>query len=226
MVNGYKADSVHGGGVKQTSSRGGPGDTEIRDKNQRTEEDNAKRVDGHSPGGTLTSDSGLVEMFYNPILLLYTHLPAPADSRTYTVSLHFITLVFILFQLRFRLARVDGACYVMVAAVKDFFLVVGQDKITVCFLCFSYFSAFLYNCVYILYNVCTKNVNNFKVFTFISTSWSTAWFILFSHLPASAPFSLLFFPSTSYSFSNTHICYVRWTLQYSGPFPATQDYPF
>lgn len=59
-MNGYKADCVYGGDVRQTSSRSGPSDTEIRDKNQRTEEDNANLVDGHSPGGTLTSDSGLV----------------------------------------------------------------------------------------------------------------------------------------------------------------------
>lgn len=126
-VNGYKADCVYGGGVKQTSSQGGPSDTEIRDKNQRTEEDNANLIDGHSPGGTLTSDSGLVEVFYSPILLSYAHVPTFADSRTCTISPHLITLVFIFFQLRFKLAGVDEACYVMVAAVKDFSSVIGQD---------------------------------------------------------------------------------------------------
>lgn len=39
----------------------------------------------------------------------------------------FITLVFISFQLRLKLAGVDEACYVMVAAVKDFFSGIGQD---------------------------------------------------------------------------------------------------
>lgn len=128
-MNGYKADSVYGGGVSQTSSRGGPSDTEIRDKNQRTEEDNANLVDGHSPRGTLTSDSGLVKVLYSPILSSCTNVRALADSRTYTISLHFITLVFIFFQLRFKLAGVDEACYVMVAAVKDFSSVIGQDRI-------------------------------------------------------------------------------------------------
>ncbi|XP_060753168.1 junctional cadherin 5-associated protein [Tachysurus vachellii] len=69
-VNGYKTDCVYGGGVNQTSSRGVPSDTEIRDKNQRTEGDNANLVDGHSPRGTLTSDSG----FHDAHREIYTHL--------------------------------------------------------------------------------------------------------------------------------------------------------
>lgn len=125
-VNGYKADSVYGGGVTQISSRSGPSDTEIKDKNQRTEEENANLVDGHSPGGPLTSNRGLVKVFYSPILLSCAHVPTLADSRTYTTSLHFITLVFIFFQLRFKLAEVDEACYVMLGAVKDFSSVIGQ----------------------------------------------------------------------------------------------------
>lgn len=80
-MNGYKTECVYGGGVRQTSSRGGPSDTEIRDKNQRTEEDNANLVDGHSLGGTLTSDSGLVKVFYSPIPISYTVVPTLADSR-------------------------------------------------------------------------------------------------------------------------------------------------
>lgn len=126
-VNGYKTDCVYGGGLNQTSSRGVPSDTEIRDKNQRTEGDNANLVDGHSPKGTLTSNSGFVEVFYSPINLFNTNVPVLADSRTYTISLHFITLVFIFFQLRFRLAGVDEACYVMVSAVKDYSSVIGRD---------------------------------------------------------------------------------------------------
>lgn len=125
-MNGYKADRVYGGGVTQTSSQSGPSDTEIREKNQRTEEENANLVDGHSPGGPLTSNSGLVKVFYSPILLSCTHVPTLADSRAYTSSLHFITLFFIFFQLRFKLAELDEACYVMVAAVKDFSSVIGQ----------------------------------------------------------------------------------------------------
>lgn len=156
-VNGYKADSVYGGGVKQTSSRGGPSDTEIQDKNQRTEEDNANLVDRHSPGGTLTSDSGLVKVFYSPILLSYTL----ADSRTYTTSPHFSTLVFIFFQLRFKLAGVDEACYVMVAAIKDFSSVVGQNTSSVLSFVQSvslfFFISFLFLCVI------KKHKNNFIV---------------------------------------------------------------
>ncbi|TSK14827.1 Supervillin [Bagarius yarrelli] len=53
-VNGYKANSS---GVIQTSSRGGPGDTETRNRNQRTEEDSANLEERHSPGGALTGDS-------------------------------------------------------------------------------------------------------------------------------------------------------------------------
>lgn len=152
-ANGYKADSVYDGGVKQTSIQGGPSDTEIRDKKQRTEEDNANIVDGHSPGGTLTSDSGLVEMFYSVILLSVTHVPTLADSRTYTISPHFFTLVFIFFQLRFKLSGVDEAYYIMVAAVKDFSSVTGQDSCSVRFLfvqsIFFYFSSYLLlSCVY------------------------------------------------------------------------------
>ncbi|XP_060796080.1 junctional cadherin 5-associated protein isoform X2 [Neoarius graeffei] len=77
-VNGYKADCVYGGDVRQTSSRSGPSDTEIRDKNQRTEEDNANLVDGHSPGGTLTSDSG----FHDAHREMYTH-PRPEHDVAY-----------------------------------------------------------------------------------------------------------------------------------------------
>ncbi|KAK3559551.1 hypothetical protein QTP86_013714, partial [Hemibagrus guttatus] len=77
-VNGYKADCVYGGGVSQTSSRGGPSDTEIRDKNQRTEEDSANLVDGHSPRGTLTSDSG----FHDAHREMYTH-PRPESDVSY-----------------------------------------------------------------------------------------------------------------------------------------------
>ncbi|XP_026771058.3 junctional cadherin 5-associated protein [Pangasianodon hypophthalmus] len=77
-VNGYKADYVYGAGVKQSSSRGGPSDTEIRDKNQKTEEDNANLVDGHSPGGTLTSDSG----FHDAHREMYTH-PRPEHDVSY-----------------------------------------------------------------------------------------------------------------------------------------------
>lgn len=81
-VNGYKADCVYGGGVKQTSFRGGPTDTEIKDKTQRTEENNADLAHGHSPGGTLTSD-GLVKVIYTSVLLSCTHVPTTlADSRT------------------------------------------------------------------------------------------------------------------------------------------------
>ncbi|KAM9462697.1 junctional cadherin 5-associated protein isoform 1-T2 [Clarias gariepinus] len=75
-ANGYKADSVYDGGVKQTSIQGGPSDTEIRDKKQRTEEDNANIVDGHSPGGTLTSDSG----FHDGHREAYTHLRPDRDA--------------------------------------------------------------------------------------------------------------------------------------------------
>ncbi|XP_072523798.1 junctional cadherin 5-associated protein [Salminus brasiliensis] len=62
-VNGYKADCVYGGGgVRKTSSRGGPGDTESRDRKQRTEEeDNGNLGDGQSLGNSLTTDSGLQE---------------------------------------------------------------------------------------------------------------------------------------------------------------------
>lgn len=59
-MNGYKADCVYGGGgVRQTPSRGGPSDTESRDRKQRTEqEDNGNLGDGQSPGDSLTTDSG------------------------------------------------------------------------------------------------------------------------------------------------------------------------
>ncbi|XP_036428400.1 junctional protein associated with coronary artery disease [Colossoma macropomum] len=62
-VNGYKADCVYGGGgVRQTASRGGPSDTESRDRKQRTEEeDNGNLGDGQSPGDSLTTDSGFHE---------------------------------------------------------------------------------------------------------------------------------------------------------------------
>ncbi|KAI4902370.1 hypothetical protein NFI96_025870, partial [Prochilodus magdalenae] len=62
-VNGYKADCVYGGGgVRQTSLRGGPSDTENRDRKQRTEEeDNGNLGDGQSPGDSLTTDSGFHE---------------------------------------------------------------------------------------------------------------------------------------------------------------------
>ncbi|XP_076855687.1 junctional cadherin 5-associated protein isoform X2 [Brachyhypopomus gauderio] len=62
-VNGFKADSVYGsGGVGQTPSKGGPGDTDGRDRKQRTEEDdNGNLGDGHSPGDNPTTDSGFPE---------------------------------------------------------------------------------------------------------------------------------------------------------------------
>ncbi|XP_066522584.1 junctional cadherin 5-associated protein [Hoplias malabaricus] len=62
-VNGYKTDCVYGGGgVRQMSSRGGPSDTETRDRKQRTgEEDNGNLGDGQSPGDSMTTDSGFHE---------------------------------------------------------------------------------------------------------------------------------------------------------------------
>ncbi|KAI5623389.1 junctional protein associated with coronary artery disease [Silurus asotus] len=75
-VNGYKLDSVYGGAGKQALSQSSPSDTEIRDKNQRTEEDNANRVDGHSPGGT--SDS----RFSDAHREMYTY-PRPEHDVSY-----------------------------------------------------------------------------------------------------------------------------------------------
>ncbi|XP_062859758.1 junctional cadherin 5-associated protein [Trichomycterus rosablanca] len=59
VVNGYKTDSVYGGGVRQALSGGGSGDTDRRDGMQRTvEQDRGNLGDGHSPGDTQTRDSG------------------------------------------------------------------------------------------------------------------------------------------------------------------------